>query len=65
MFFADKQEIFEVTSPYDIIDRLRPPLSARVMVLFFKKFSDLPDGNARDKANFVNQQNAFEDELDL
>ena len=45
MFFADKQDIFEVNSPYDIIDRLRPPLTARVMVIFFKKFSDMANHN--------------------
>jgi len=30
-YFRDKLDIFEVTSEKDILDKLRPPLSARII----------------------------------
>ena len=45
VFFRDndKQDIYEVTKASDILDRLKQPLQTRTMVLYFKKFSDVPD----------------------
>jgi hypothetical protein len=48
VYFREKQDIFEVTSEKDILDKLRPPLSAKLMVLYFKNFGNSSGENSRE-----------------
>ena len=63
-YFREKQDIFNVESEKDILDKLRPPLSARLMVVYFKTFSNSSGENSveekRKYAEFA-QDNNFND----
>jgi hypothetical protein len=52
-YFRDKQDIFEIKSEKDILDKLKPPLSARLMVVYFKDINnaDFVQDNKLNDAN--------------